>query len=101
MKIGHVSVNAYGKEHNLYLLQQQYGNQRIAITAHDAADGGPFGTVTTNLPDFPLEEGEFFVKTWSENQWVPQLLTNCNLFEDTGKRMPTGFVEAQIWKLKK
>ena len=101
MKIGNVSVEVYNEVDNLYLRKQQYGmNGRTCITAHDVNNGEAFGVVTTNLPDEPLEDDEFFVKTWSENRWVPQLLTNCDLFEDTGKRVPSGFVEVQIWKLK-
>lgn len=97
--IGKANVSAWGKNYSLRIMQRQYPNGRIALQGLGENDE-PFGVITTNLPDEPLEEGEFIVKTWSENQWVPQLLNGDLPFEDTGKRVPTGFVEAQIWRLK-
>jgi hypothetical protein len=44
---------------------------------------------------------EIVVKTWSENERCSKALLAMNppLFEDTGKRYPTGFVQAQVWRI--
>ncbi len=47
-----------------------------------------------------MEKDGILVKTWSENEAFAKAALATGLFEDTGKRFPTGFVEAQIWKLK-
>lgn len=59
---------------------------------------GPVLTFTVNLPDEHLEPGEFFVKTWSENEPLIPSIRNSGIFIDTGKRVPTGFVMAEVWK---
>ena len=74
-----------------------YVNNRIAIGVME--EGIPFATITVNLPREKLEEGEFFVKDWFENEEItPHILEHTDLFEDTGKRVPTGLVEAPIWR---
>lgn len=98
--IGDTFITFYGDEIPVRVVQGEYPNKRIALHC-SGLDGEPFGAITVNVPDQPLEEGEFFVKTWNENQWVPQLLNAPNLqLEDTGKRASTGYVEAQIWRFK-
>ena len=69
---------------------------RIAIQLR--AGGEPLAILTINLPDEPLNPSEMFVKTWSENAEIAAEALESGLFVDTGKRVPTGFVEAQIWK---
>jgi len=66
-----------------------------------AENGDPFLTLTTNLPETPtLAHGEFAVKVWSENApYIADILAS-GLFEDTGKRITTGFVEAHVWRMK-
>lgn len=76
-------------------------NGRIAIqTVCDNGDfpGEPYATITVNMPEIPLDEGEFIVKTWTENKPITDFLRNSEFFVDTGKRM--GFQEAEVWKLK-
>ena len=82
------------------LNMKAYDNGRTAITLTGAHDGSAIGILTVNLPEEKLEKGEFFVKTWSENEGISNDCLNSGLFIDTGKRVSTGFVEAQVWKLK-
>jgi hypothetical protein len=77
----------------------QYPNKRLAIFLTDRS-GMATGVLTCNLPGERLGDGEFFVKTWSENEELAKTAMNSGLFVDTGRRVPTGFVEAQVWKLK-
>ena len=59
-----------------------------------------YATLTVNIPCTILEKDEILVKTWSENEPITDFLRNSEFFEDTGKRVPTGFVEAEIWRIK-
>lgn len=60
--------------------------------------GEAIATLTVNIPEVPLEEGEFIVKTWSENERIAADCLASGLFVDTGKRVRTGWVMAQIWR---
>ena len=65
-------------------------------------NGEDYGRITCAIPGADINENEIIVKTWSENTWVPQLLVERpDLFQDTGKRIPTGYVEAQVWTFDK
>ena len=81
--------------------QAQYHNGRLALlltgTGQYACE--PIGKLTVNLSDDdPLANGEFFVKTWSENERIAEDALASGLFVDTGRRVPTGRVEAQVWR---
>lgn len=91
------TLSRYGKV--FFKLGQYCDNDRLAIRLVDTI-GLPITTLTVNLPDEELSEGEFFVKTWSENEQIAQELLNTDIFLDTGKRVPTGWVEASVWKFK-
>lgn len=88
------------KRERLDIMEAAYkgGRRAIFLVSEDL----PFGTLTVNLPEEHLEEGEFFVKTWTENEAIaPFILKKAGLFEDTGKRVDSGFVQAAIWRFKK
>lgn len=84
--------------HEVRMVRGQYDNGRRAIRL--VSGGLPFAVLTVNLPDDPLEEGEIFVKTWSENAAIRDPILALGIFEDTGKRVPTGFTEAEVWRFK-
>jgi hypothetical protein len=94
-----IEIRLYEDTYKINLTKSEYQNKRLAIVATDATDGSPFGKVTVNLPEAPLNDNEFFVKNWSDGAWVDQLLTS-GLFIDTGKTESTGFCKAPVWKLK-
>lgn len=75
-----------------------YGNGRLAIQLVNAETEEPIGKLTVNLPGEELGGGEFFVKTWSENEGIAAAALASGVFEDTGRRVPTGHVEAQVWR---
>lgn len=63
-------------------------------------DGSLFGVLTVCVPGSNLNPGEVLVKTWSENEpWAHIALSHGDLV-DTGRRVKTGYVEAQVWKWK-
>ena len=61
--------------------------------------GEPYATITVNMPEIPLENEEFIVKTWSENEPITNFLRNSEFFVDTGKRV--GFQRAEVWKIRR
>ena len=77
----------------------KYQNGRIAILLVDTTDGSPVTTASVNLPDEPLNDGEVFIKDWSENQGVLAALVAAGIVEDTGRTVRTGFVQANIVRI--
>lgn len=94
-------IEMFGEVYVIRLQCHHYENGRLAITAIDIFDNAPFGVLTINMPDEKLEENEICVKTWSENEyWVPQVLEfRQDLFEETSRFIPSGFVIANVWKV--
>ena len=74
------------------------GTKAIKITGHD---GEPLATVTCCLDSGAdiLLPNEYLIKTYSENREVSAALLKAKFFEDTGKRIPSGFVEIEVWKI--
>lgn len=75
-----------------------YSNGRLAIQAN--CDDGPYGKLTVNLPDDTVGPNEIFVRTTEENEHLAKAAMKTGLFEDTGKKVPSGFIEISVWKLK-
>jgi hypothetical protein len=96
-KLNNLPIAGIGK---LVVVKYSDGD-RVAIQAK-SLDNEPYGTLTVNIPECPLDEnkGEILVKTWSENERFSKTVFDTGLFEDTGKRFGTGFVEAQVWRVK-
>jgi len=91
----------YGRE-TFYLVNggtYQHGNEPVLKVL--SPDGGLYAVVSVNVTDKnePLQPGEYCIKTWTENEMISKALRESGLFEDTGKRHRTGFVEAEVWKL--
>ena len=83
------------------LKETYYSNERPAIILHEKGDPAPYATLTTNMIHESLEDGEFFVKDWTENEEIAaHILEFAGLFEDTGKTVPSGHVEVPIWRFK-
>jgi hypothetical protein len=62
----------------------------------------PMTTFSTNLVacGARLSCDEFCVKTWSENEVFVAPMLSTGLFEDTGKRVPSGYVVSPVWRIK-
>ena len=62
----------------------------------------PIATFSTNLVPYgaQVSSNEFCVKTWSENEVFVSPMLSTGLFEDTGKRVPSGYVVAPVWRIK-
>jgi hypothetical protein len=62
----------------------------------------PMATFSTNLVPYgaQVSNDEFCVKTWSENEVFVSPMLSTGLFEDTGKRVPSGYVVSPVWRIK-
>lgn len=62
----------------------------------------PMATFSTNLIAYGAQVScdEFCVKTWSENEVLVAPMLSTGLFEDTGKRVPSGYVVSPVWRIK-
>ena len=96
-----VTVHAFGKKFETIIDLDHYrSGGKYAIELVMANDSGnPFCTLTCNIPSVVLTENEILVKTWSENEEVAKAALASGLFRDTGKRVSTGFVLADIWEV--
>lgn len=74
-------------------------NGRPAIILFDAFDGEQITTASVNLPDEPIEDGYIFIKNWSENDGILEVLEEAGIVKRTGRMVPTGFVEAHECKI--
>jgi len=76
------------------------GSHEVALKLFVLPDWEPYCTLTVNIPGTFLEKDEVLIKTWSENEPIANFLRNGDIFEDTGKRVRTGYVRAEIWRFK-
>ena len=95
-----LKVRSFNQTYDVEFSIETYYNGRPAACLYDVMDGAPFATLTCNIPEIPLEKDEIIVKVWSENAILVKPCLASGLFEDSEKRIPTGFVIAEIWKVK-
>lgn len=74
-------------------------NNRLAITLKSSKSGEPMMIATVNLIDEPLTDDCVHIKNWSENKGILDSLVKAGIIEDTGQKIPTGYVEANLCKL--
>lgn len=92
------TIRAFG-ENLMVLNRRNYSNGRMAIELISVG-GEPWATLSVNLPDAPEPpKGCFYAKTWSENEPLREPALTSGLFEDTGLRVLTGYVQAEVWRL--
>ena len=62
----------------------------------------PLATLSCNFAPsgVTLADDEFCVKAWSENEPLIAPLLATGLFEDTGRRTPTGYAVSPTWRIK-
>ncbi|GGC22941.1 hypothetical protein [Pseudoduganella buxea] len=60
---------------------------------------GSHASVSKRLALPRLGASEFFAKTYSGNSPLREPLLNTGLFIDTGRRVPSGFVDLEVWRL--
>jgi len=87
------------KEWDCTITTKKYSNGRTAIELVDAEDGMPIAVATVNLPDVSLKPDEVFIKDWSENEGIMDVLIKAGIISPTIGATRTGFVIATKHKL--
>lgn len=89
-------IEAMGEK--LTIVIGTYHNLRTAISLV-AEDHEPFATISTNIAHAELSHDEFCLQSWNMPAELISDLKVCGKFEDTGRTVETGMVEAPIWKI--
>ena len=94
--------NSFGEDMVLTPHLDRYANGRLAITFlyyDDEMDMyAPFAKVTVNMPDDHLNEGEFFVKDWSENAPLIEYLVSEGWLIHQGREVLSGFIAPGVYR---
>lgn len=75
----------------------------LALALHVMEDGRPvepWSDVTSCVRGAQVEPDEVIVKTYNESEVMREPLLATGYFEDTGKRIASGFAELEVWRLK-
>ncbi len=72
----------------------------VAVKLH-SDDGSAFGSLSVAVPEFADQsaEGEFCVKTYSENELIVGPALKSGLFEDTGRVVRAGYLHLPVWRI--
>ena len=92
-----ITVNTKYIKGEVELQFSKYQNGSPAIQAFSLY-GEPEFTATVALDELP-SEGCVFLKGWSENEGIPAALVKAGIVELTGRKLPTGYCEAEEAKL--
>ena len=86
---------SFGKVNVVTSAYQRGGKLAVELVAEDGED---IATLSVNMPECSqiLGDGEFFAKTWSENEEIAADALASGIFRDTG-RTSGDTVNAQIW----
>lgn len=92
-------IEIFGEKYIVQMVAGWYEDGTRGIQLIVVEDGSPFGKLTVSVPGTKLADDEILVKTWSENEPLAQAILPLGFFEDTGKRVRTGRVEAHVWRV--
>lgn len=70
-----------------------YQNGSVAIRGENLC-GEPEFTATVALDEVP-PKGYIFLKGWSENEGIPEALVKAGIVQLTGRKIKTGYCEAE------
>lgn len=89
-----------GKDYECFFNFRKYAQGgRVRLELADVRDGYPYATVTTNLPEEKLEEGEIIVKNYSENEGIYEQLLAQGIVGPTIRFASGGFPGLVVCKL--
>ena len=85
-EVKHTSFTYNGQE--LVLCKTEYQDGRLAVIVRDAMSFEPYAALSVAVYDDPeadLPDGEFWLKTYSENEEITGVLEQLGLIERTGR----------------
>ena len=74
----------------------RYANGNLAVQLMQ--EGEPYATLSTNVEGVTMDSDCFIAKNYSENEGLLDQFVESGLFEDTGRRVDSGFVCIPIYK---
>lgn len=80
------------------IVQTMFPNGRVALLIQRGLE--PYSRLAVNVPQAEIGPHEFFARTYEENYELRGPLLASGLFEDTGKRIKSGFVSLELWRLR-
>jgi len=85
----------------LEFVETVYANGQTAILARLEETHEPYATLSAIVGDEPLDQGEFYLKTWSENAELWQILLSTGAIEKIQDAEPihTGFALAYLYRV--
>ena len=89
-----LEVNLYGSTYTVWPELLTYGNDRLAVCFN--CDEGPFGVLTVNMPNDHLNDGEVFVKDWSEGEPLFKACLDAGWIKLTGREVMSGYVAPKV-----
>ncbi len=92
-----ITVNTNYINEEIKLEFGHYSNDSVAIRGFTLQEE-PVFTATVMLDEKPTE-GCVFLKGWSENEGIPEVLVKAGVVEFTGRKVKTGYCEAIEAKL--
>lgn len=78
----------------------KYENYRTAIVLEDLFTKETVLVATVNLPEIELSDDEVFIKDWSENAGIYDVLVNAGLIERFNAWVNLGLINAYRCKIK-
>lgn len=99
-----IEIDLFGTKYSVKLIKESYieGNVAIQGVILDKDTNEPvelFGTLSVNMPGYVLQEDEICIKSYSENVGFANAARKSGFFTDTAKRISSGFVEIEIWRM--
>ncbi len=91
------TINFNGFTCNVNVTEYADGNPAIILV--DATDGSQVAVASVNIPDANIPVGFVCIKDWSENTGMLNSLLEADIIFDTGRTIPSGFVEANLCML--
>jgi len=87
------------KDWNCIVTKERYAAEQNALSLTDAEDGSPVATASVCLPEHPQDEDEVYIKSWSENEGMADVLVAAGIIAEAHNVLPTGHVQATVHKL--
>lgn len=92
-----ILVTSWGETSEVTAQLGHYGNHRLAVSFTNEI-GDPHSTLTVNLPDQHLNDGEVFVKDWGGNEPLVAALTEAGWLIPTGREVQSGYVFPKVMR---
>lgn len=93
----HIIGYIHAFDEKLAVVERHYGHGTARYDCL-SEQGEPYGTLTKVVPGVQLADGEVLIKTYSENEPFRQPLLESGLFEDTGRRVNSGYINLEVWR---